>query len=400
MKKKIIFVISFLTLPFENGNDRFLEIASMLDENKYDIEFVYSNFSHINKRIREKREITLPYKFTPLTEPGYKKNICLKRFYSHYVFSKNVRKYLESQTVVDIIYCSIPSLSVGKQCSEYCEKNNIEFIIDIQDLWPEAFKLILNNKIINKLIYDPIKRIANRIYESADKIIGVSKTYLDRAESVNRNVKGISVFLGTNLDKVDRVKRLVRKPEEEFWITYVGTLGRSYNIEMVIEAVAKLNNEGYSRIKLICMGEGPKFNTLKKLASDKNANVLFTGKLPYNDMISYLKSSNLTVNPIFEGAAQSIINKVGDYAVVGKPVLNTQTCREYTDLIEKYKIGITCSNSINDIHDTILCFFNNPKICSEMGMNNRILAEKLFDRSKTYKQIVQYIYMENEGNIK
>ncbi len=37
----------------------------------------------------------------------------------------------------------MPSLDVAKVAAKYAKENNIRFIIDIQDLWPEAFRMVL-----------------------------------------------------------------------------------------------------------------------------------------------------------------------------------------------------------------------------------------------------------------
>ena len=39
--------------------------------------------------------------------------------------------------------------------------------------------------------------------------------------------------------------------------------------------------------------------------------------MSYEDMVQTLVQCDIAVNPIIKGAAQSIINKVGDYAAAG-----------------------------------------------------------------------------------
>ena len=117
------------------------------------------------------------FKITLLDEPGYKKNVCLKRFYSHYKLGKVLKKYLRDiSDKPDVIYCGIPSLSCASIAAKYGKKHKIRFIIDVQDLWPEAFKLVLHIPILSDLIFTPFTLLANKSYRSADAIIGVSET--------------------------------------------------------------------------------------------------------------------------------------------------------------------------------------------------------------------------------
>ena len=125
------------------------------------------------------------------------------RFLSHYIMARNLKKYLRKRKLPNVIYCSIPSLSVAKVMAKYANKNKIKFIIDIQDLWPEAFTMVFKIPFINKIIFSPFKRNADYVYSSADEIIAVSETYSNRALKVNKKVKkATSVYLGTNLEKI------------------------------------------------------------------------------------------------------------------------------------------------------------------------------------------------------
>lgn len=159
----------------------------------------------------------------------------------------NLRKYLKQRKKPDIIYCAVPSLSVASVAAKYAKENNIRFIIDVQDLWPEAFKMVFNIPILSGLLFFPFeKKKANYIYSVADEIIAVSKTYANRALKVNNKVKDYHVvFLGTELLHFDKYASCgLNKPKNEFWIVYVGTLGHSYDLISVINALKIVKSKG------------------------------------------------------------------------------------------------------------------------------------------------------------
>ena len=188
---KIMIIANFVTLTWEKGNSRFMYLANELSKNSnLEVEIVTSNFNHGTKQKKyiDQKEINkLNYKFTFLDEPGYNKNVSLRRFYSHWRLSKNLKKYLKNlQEKPDIIYCAVPSLDFAKEVAKYAKKNYIRFIIDIQDLWPEAFKMVFKIPLLSNAIFYPMKRQANYIYKCADDIIAVSDTYRDREASVNK----------------------------------------------------------------------------------------------------------------------------------------------------------------------------------------------------------------------
>ena len=397
MKKKLLVIANFTKLPNENGNSRFTYIINLIDKEKYDVELITSSFSHGEKKQRGEIKIEgLDYKITLIKEPGYKKNVSLKRFYSHYIFAKNVKKYLEkSKNNPDIIYCAVPSLDVAKVVSNFAKKNNVRFIIDIQDLWPEAFKMVFNVPVISNIIFAPMERLANKIYSKADDIVAVSDTYVKRAIEVNQKCdKKLTVFLGTDLDYFDKCKNKdkLEKDKKNLEIAYIGTLGHSYNIKNIIDAIAILNKKEIENIKFVIMGNGPLEQEFKNYAIEKNVTCEFTGRLDYEKMIPRLCEADIAVNPIKKGAAQSIINKVGDYAAAGLPVISTQECTEYKKIVEDYKIGYNVQNdSPEEIAEKILELYNNEELRKEYGKNNRYLAEEKFNRKTNYLKIKELI---------
>lgn len=392
---KILMINHFTQIPGETGNGRFVYIADMFLKAGLEVEMVTTSFSHRTKRQREIKSgyiNKLPYQLTMLYEPGYQKNVSFKRFYSHYVFGRSLKKYLKKIEKIDVIYCSVPSLDAGKVAAKYAKKNKIKFIIDIQDLWPEAFKMVFNIPVLSNIIFYPMKKIADYIYSGADEIIAVSDTYANRAKKVNTRVGKVhSVFLGTDLNEFDLYNRNSKKENHIPTLVYIGTLGHSYDLSIIFESIKQIKDSGID-LKMLVMGDGPLMDYFQKRVVKLGIDVEFTGALPYKDMVERLCSCDIAINPIAKGAAQSIINKVGDYAAAGLPVISTQECPEYVALLHNSNSGFTCmNNNVNDISDKIKTLVLDEKKREAMGKNSRQVAEKMFDRSKTYEEILDIV---------
>ena len=362
-----ILMIANFCLDFsENDNGRFNYLAKSLSKN-HEVEIVTSDFYHGIKKYRGNVP-QLPYKVTLVHEPGYRRNICLKRFYSHYIWGKNVLKYLKGRKKPDLVYCAIPSLTAPFLTEKYCVRQRIKYIIDIQDLWPEAFEMVFDVPIISKLAYMPFRWIADKIYFHADVIIAVSQTYLERARKVNPKCKsGHSVFLGTSLETFDenaRNNKVQNKDADELWMGYCGTLGSSYDLFSVFDALEIVKRRGIQVPKFIIMGDGPRRSEFEEYATKKGVNCKFTGYLTYDKMCGFLKACDFVVNPINKGSAGSIINKHADYAASGKPVLNTQESIEYRNLVENYQMGLNCNNSDpQDLAEKMIQLIQNKMLC-------------------------------------
>lgn len=373
-------------------NDRFLYLAKML-ANDNDVEIITSTFCHTTKSSRNKPIAKWPFKISFIKEPGYSKNVCLKRFLSHYIWGRNVNRYLKKRKKPDVIYCAVPSLTGPYLVAKYSKRNNVKFVIDVQDLWPEAFRMIINLPVISNILFTPFSILANGIYKRADAICAVSDTYVNRALMVNpKCTEGTTVFLGTNLKTFDTYSTetpVLVKQEDEIWIGYAGTLGNSYDLTCVIDALSILNRPN---IKFIVMGDGPKQTEFEHFANEKGVKTIFTGRLKYDQMCSLLCSCDINVNPISHRAAQSIINKHADYAASGIPVISTQENSEYRSLIERYHMGFNCRNSdAEDLANKITKLLEDKQLRCEMGINARKCAKEQFDREQTYQRLTNII---------
>lgn len=398
MMKRIVIIDHFSKAPNEPGNNRFIYLAELLCRYGFDVEIITTTFAHLKKQQRKidaQLYSDLPYQYTMLPEPGYPRNVCLKRFYSHYVFGKNLASYLETMERPAAILAAVPSLDVGKAAGNYCRKHGIPFIVDIQDLWPEAFKIVLKLPVVSDLVFLPMTMQANRFYGQADRIVAVSETYMRRGLSCNRKDReGLCVYLGTDLARFDEscIYIDVEKPEDELWIAYAGTLGHSYNIEIIFDALNCLPDTLEQHVAFHIFGDGPYLERFKNYAKNCKIRAVFHGRVDYAVMAANLSKSDIAVNPIVKGAAQSIINKHADYAAAGLAVVNTQECTEYRKLLERYACGINCDvESVQQVADALQKLIENPNMRKQMGANSRKMAEALFDRRSTYQQIVKTI---------
>ena len=393
----ILMVVHTMGTMDPSDNDRFSYIANMLISRGAKVEMVTSDFEHHKKRYRNCSEIKGKYSFdiTFLHEKKYKKNVSLARILGHISFGEKLKKYLSKRKKPDVIYCAMPPTFSADIVAKYAKKNGIRFIVDVQDLWPESFTIALGNSVVSRIIMLPLKRIVNDAYKKSDVVIAVSDTYVKRA-LLNMNSKPYySIYLGTDGNSVERAlmeESETIKSEDEFAIGYIGNIGASYDFLHVFEALSLLKKKGYNNIKFHIFGDGNYRNQVEEYIKKYFSNVYIYGYLPYIEMIKLCRQCDMVLNPIIAGTASSVINKVGDYAAMGIAVVNTQDNMEYRELVEKYNAGFnSVPENSESIAECIEKLYLDKKLCSEMGTNNRKMFNDLFDRSKTYKIIVDCI---------
>lgn len=397
--KKIWIIAPFSGIEIVGVRNRFQYIANMLHNEGMDVTLFTSDFSHKNKKhISKNIAKQYPYKVQIIHEPGYTKHVSIRRAISHIKFSSNLRKLIKKMEKPDLIYAAYPTMSASYISGKYAKRNKIPFIIDVQDTWPESISSAIDTeKIIVKMLMWPFTKFANKIYKMADLVFGVSKTYAERANVLGTKCKEfIPVYIGAELEKFDSAKRNgseIYKKEDEIWITYVGTLSYSYDIDTAIKAFSELNK--FKNIKLNILGTGPDEDKLIRLAKELNVynkNVYFYGYMKYENMIDFLKKSDIALNAIKRKAKQTITNKLGDYVSAGLPILNSCQEKEVIELIYKNNLGLNyCPGDVCSLKSAILEMIGDKKRMVKFTNNSRVLAEKYFDRKKSYKVIVNKI---------
>ncbi|MER1956072.1 MAG: glycosyltransferase family 4 protein [Solibacillus sp.] len=397
--KNIWIVAPFTGVEENNYRNRFPYIAKMLSDRGYNVTLITSQFSHFNKVHILQENLKYPFRVELLYEKGYRKNVSLSRIVSHSVFSKKLKKWmLNSLIKPDIIYVAYPTMTAANEVVKYAKLNDIPVILDIQDTWPESISAAIDTeKWYIKLLLMPLINKANSIYKSVDAIIGVSKTYIERAKIPNTNSKFFEyVYIGSDLGEYDS-KELndlsLLKNEGEIWITYIGTLSYSYDIETAIIAVGELG--GAYNIKLNILGDGPNISRLKELAKKNetlNYSVFFKGYLPYSEMVSFLSNSDIALNAIKGSSKATITNKFGDYLFAGLPILNCCESIEIKNLINEYNLGINYkSGEVDSLKFAITKLIDNEDIRKKQSLNSKKLAIKFFNREISYRVILDRV---------
>ena len=91
MKKIAIIAPGYAWLPGEFGTSRFSFLAGFLSEYGYEVDLIGSTFQHFKKEqrdIKRLKQLQLPYKLIFIPEPGYRKNVDVRRIYSNYIETK------------------------------------------------------------------------------------------------------------------------------------------------------------------------------------------------------------------------------------------------------------------------------------------------------------------------
>ena len=394
---KVAVITMGVKLDGEKGYTRFRYLCEFLVKKGYEVDLITTTFQHWEKKQRDLESVdqkSYPFGIKFIYEPGYRKNIDLRRVRSHKIAAENLRKLLEKEGDYDLIYAEIPPNDVALAAAEYAHRNKIPFVADVNDLWPEAMRMVFDIPIVSDLLFYPLKRDAEKVYSLTSGVIGTSDEYRDRPFlNQKRDVLKETVYVGNEISVFDREAEQhadeVQKEEGTFWVTYTGTIGTSYDIRTMVLAAEELMKQGKTKIRFQILGDGPTREMLENLAKERKIqNVKFTGYVPYEQMAAYLVKSDVLINSFVRKAPQSIVTKIGDYLAAGKPMINTCMSPEFRKKVEQDGFGINIEpEDVRELVNAVEWMYENEAERNDMGNRARKIAEEQFDRPVSYGKI-------------
>lgn len=394
---KVAVITMGVKLDGEKGYTRFRYLCEFLVKKGYEVDLITTTFQHWEKKQRNLESVdqkSYPFGIKFIYEPGYRKNIDLRRVRSHRIAAENLRKLLEKEGDYDLIYAEIPPNDVALAAAEYAHRNKIPFVADVNDLWPEAMRMVFDIPIVSDLLFYPLKRDAEKVYSLTSGVIGTSDEYRDRPFlNQKRDVLKETVYVGNEISVFDREAERhadeVQKEDGTFWVTYAGTIGTSYDIRTVVLAAEELMKQGKTKIRFQILGDGPTREMLENLAKERKIqNVKFTGYVPYEQMAAYLVKSDVLINSFVRKAPQSIVTKIGDYLAAGKPMINTCMSPEFRKKVERDGFGINIEpEDVRELVNAVEWMYENEAERNDMGNRARKIAEEQFDRPVSYGKI-------------
>ena len=134
---------------------------------------------------------------------------------------------------------------------------------------------------------------------------------------------------GVHLDQFEREGENRRKElglEDKQVLLYHGVMSPNRGLQNAMKAMASLRDE-FPDLVFLFVGDGAGKLELERLAKELGLSdrVIFTGKVPYNDVASYVRSANLSILPfpnITWWAVSSPI-KLMEYLSIGIPIVAT-----------------------------------------------------------------------------
>lgn len=302
-------------------------IYDFLTSRGWDVKVLASDYMHIEKRKRViKKENYIAINTLP-----YKKNLSLKRLYSHYDYAKKAKKIL-AKMEFDLLYIIVPANSLADIAKDYYKKGNVKIIIDIMDLWPESLPI----KGTGYFPFTLWANIRNRNLQYADYIITECDLYQEILKKwlIHKNVK--------TLYWCHKKKKYVYEETcslpEQLTLCYLGSVNNIIDIPKIAEFVRRLSAKQKITVKLIAAGER-KQEFVKELET-AGAQVIDYGKLyDAQEKKAIIDTCHYGINIMKPTVYVGISMKSVDYLEMGLPIINSLE-GDLGKLIREYDCGV------------------------------------------------------------
>ena len=401
---KIWIVNPYGNLPDEGWRDyRSTLIANAFNKRDHDVIWWVSNFEHRSKKFRSEtwKDISVNDKYLIKLVPStpYFTHISLARIKHERIYARNFRKkVINSSDKPDLIILAEPSLFFSDIILDVIHKMKVPLVIDILDLWPELFNIILPYKLrsFGRLIFAPLYWKRTWLLKNADGIIGATEDYLKVGTQKNSTPYNDVSYLGIDLASVNDMKnsqfekeslQSIIKDQNEIWIIYAGTLGKNYDISTIIRCSQKIEELNLP-LKIFLAGEGEYRQLVEQTIESNNLRALvYLGNLSAKDLNIFYKNCDIGLSSYVKSSTVSMPVKAFDYLAAGLPIVNSLG-RDLSEFVVKYNVGLQYkAEDADSMLHAITKLSVNRMVLNKMKKNALDLA-KTFDCSIQSDKIV------------
>ena len=380
----------------EPGGTRHHELARYLAKRGHRVTIIASPISYLTGTTSAPTS-----KFYPDTEDNHITIIrtytypALHRSFGHRVFSFlsfMISSFIAGLRVksVDSVWGTSPPIFQGMTAWVLSRLKDVPFLFEVRDLWP-AFAIevgVLRQPLLIRIS----EWLEHFLYTHADRLVVNSPGFISHVEA--RGADQVELIPnGTDPGMFDPQKnsskfRISHGLEDKFVVLYAGAHGVSNDLEVVLKAAQRLNDN--PRIMFVFLGDGKDKPALIAKATEMGLkNVRFLPPVPKSQMSTALAAADACVAILKQIPLYSTVfpNKVFDYMAAGRPVI-LAIDGVIREVVEKAQAGIFVPpGNPEALANTIKSLNNNHQMCKEMGENGRNYVEEYYDRENLANQL-------------
>jgi len=306
---------------------RFMGLARALAARGHEVTLWTQTFFHHTKRHRFPADTEYEaegYRVVALRAFGYRRNVSLRRYASHWRFAQRLAAEMPARPAPDVVVASLPPLDTVAAAADYCGRRAIPFVVDVIDPWPDVFVDLFPPAVrpVGRVLSAPLARRARRIFGLATVVTALSAEYVGWAQrlAAPRELPGSVFYPAADIVAFDLLAGAPpdRSESRPLRVVYAGALGRAYDLDCVIDCARLLQDDRAAHF--LIAGDGPERERLEHRAEGLE-NVEFLGWLDARPLARLLASGGVSIACYRPGATQTVTYKLFEYLAARLPVV-------------------------------------------------------------------------------
>jgi colanic acid biosynthesis glycosyl transferase WcaI len=323
------------------------------------------------------------------------------------IFARGVEQFLLPSILLfgglfsgrhDVVLIYSPPLPLGLAAYLLSKVKRIPFIVNIQDLYPQA--VVDQGLIKNRLLIRVFETIERFVYKKANFLTVHSegnRDYLIAKGADPSRVVAIPNWADTDEIKPSTKHNQFRQENnlgKKFVVSYAGIMSPFQGLESIIYCAALLRRE--SDILFLMVGDGLEKEHLElEVAKLKLSNVKFLPMQPKSKYPQVLHASDVCLVSLNKKTKSPVVPaKLLGIMASGRPVIASVPLEGDTPkIVNDANCGLVVEpENPQMLADAILKLYNNSSLTEALGKNGREYVEKHFSLrvcSKMYEELFE-----------
>jgi glycosyltransferase involved in cell wall biosynthesis len=351
---------------------RYAYLAEELVKRSHEVVYVTSSFYHTKKQQRT-RQTWLPerdysgIRLIFLNVPGYKRNVGPGRIFNHYILNRQLKKFLQSLAEKpDLVLAASPPLQTANTLLKWAKKNQVPSVLDIQDLWPEAWQQFIPVKGLLRRW----NRLAAENIRLATAVAAVSKDYLPGNKNQTK-----AFYLATDVSAYNHRPYI---KGESIRLVHLGSPQTRSPLPKIIDFIG--NKQGTELTIIGLQKEAEHYKKYIQMHGYKNIEVIeWMSPAELQQQLSQFDAAIAVLNT---ASFSALPNRVFSYFAAGLPVIYNNTTGELHELTSENEAGICVDDMTEDAF--LNAVYKAAGFTVEDHSRIRQWAANLFDVKKIY----------------
>jgi len=299
----------------------------------------------------------------------------------------------------DVVIATSPQLLVALSGWWLARWKRVPFVFEVRDLWPESLAAVgMGDE--NSVLHRALSKIAGFLYRQCDHVVVVTPAFEDylveRWRVPREKISVVENGVETQLFTPDASSAGLRRElgaDQNFVVSYIGTMGMAHGLETILEAAAQLQQRS-PEILFLLLGEGAEKERIAALARERGLNnVRFIDQQPRESIPAYICASDVCLvllkkNELFKTV---IPTKMLEFMSCARPVI-LAVDGQAREILEEAQCGLAIEPENSQALVNAICrIAENRNMAGEMGRNGREHVVRKFSRRQTAEKYIRVL---------